>query len=83
MLTQASSQRYSSTITLNLIEGDRTHALAQIGHNLVITRTPVQLSGGPATVVMTVDGEVRKWEVLIAPMTEPSDFIHHSPAQPT
>lgn len=56
---------YSSMVRLELVVGDQTLELGQIGPDLIHVRTPVSLPPCDADVVMHIDGRERRWPVRL------------------
>ena len=54
---------YSSTVRLELIVGDQTFELAEIGPETVFLRKPVSIPPCEAEIVMHIDGRRRVWQV--------------------
>ncbi len=55
----------STVVELHLEVGGRVVDLAQIGPDDVIANDPIDLPPGPAEVVMHVDGQQRRWHVML------------------
>ena len=80
MLQKTAVSRYSSIVSLTLLVGDKSYALAQIGPEIVILKQAAIMPPGPATIVMTLDGKERRTEVILQESSEPSDIVHTRPA---
>lgn len=65
MSSSISETTYSALVRLQLIIGDETLELAQIGPHGVVLCEPRNLAPGAAEVVMHVDDNVRSWRVKI------------------
>jgi hypothetical protein len=71
-----SLRAYSAEVGLYLILADgRRIPLAQVGPDLVICREPMQFNGEPATVELSIDGEVRHRAVHMPVMHEPGKVV--------
>lgn len=55
--------RYSATIKLELVIGDRTIRVGQVAPDYIIIDTPVVLAPGPAVLVIVVDGRITRREI--------------------
>jgi len=64
MTSSNSTTGFSAQVRLELIVGDRTCELAEIGPDSVYLRDPVSLPPGEADVVMHVEGKRRVWRVF-------------------
>jgi hypothetical protein len=65
MSNPARGTGYSATVKLQLIVGDRTLELGQIGPDAVWLRENAEIDPCDATVVMTVDGRRHEWPVYL------------------
>ena len=64
---------HSSTVQLKLITADREFDLASIGPDSISLRTPISLEPCHASVLMTVDGHERIWNVSLPDGADLSD----------
>ena len=69
------SRRYSSTVALQLIAHGESYLLAQVAPDFVVLKSPSQLPPGPATIVMVVDGEERRWDVVLTGTEGPAEIV--------
>jgi hypothetical protein len=65
---------YSSHVRLCLEFEGRSYSLSHIGPNFVRLREAAELPPGNAVVVMEVDGEVRRWPVVLEHGAVPFDL---------
>jgi hypothetical protein len=65
-MTPSSTSRYSATVDLQLIIGNRVIEVAQTGPKSIIFRNPESLQSGAAKLVVIVDGKSRVYPVFIA-----------------
>lgn len=65
MSQNSRNYRYSSTVDLNLELVGETISLHAIGPDRITLREAYEVPTGPATVVMRVDGDERRWSVLL------------------
>lgn len=57
---------YSSSVTLHLVVGGRSWELASIGPDYVTLRNGgIELDRCQGQIVMLIDGEERRWDVLL------------------
>lgn len=59
------SAGYSADVRLDLYIAGQHFPLAQIGGNQLIFPTPVHLPAGTGEVVMSVDGQQRRWAITL------------------
>ncbi len=80
MLQKAAVSRYSSVVDLRLVLADgQIYPLSQIGPDFVILESPRTLPPGPATIVMVLDGNERRTDIVVLEPSEPSDIIRTRP----
>jgi len=65
MTSSNSTAGFSAQVRLELIVGDRTCDLAEIGPDSVYLRNPISLPPAEADVIMHVDGKRRVWRVYL------------------
>ena len=75
MRQNTSVGRYSSVVSLQLLVDGRAYGLTHTGPDFVILETPAALRAGPATVVVVVDGNEHRTEVILPEPAEPSDMV--------
>ena len=75
MRQNTSVGRYSSVVSLQLLVDGRAYGLSHTGPEFVILDTPAMLRAGPATVVVVVDGNEHRTEVILPEAAEPSDMV--------
>ncbi len=75
MRQNTSVGRYSSVVSLQLVVDGTTYGLSHTGPDFVILESPALVPAGPATVVVTVDGNEYRTEVIIPEATGPRDII--------
>ena len=56
---------FSATVSLALGIGERTYDLAEAGPDAATLRRPESVPAGPATVIVTIDGQRRVSQVWI------------------
>lgn len=64
---------YSSNVGLSLVSESFTVPLAKIGPGYVVLETPAELPLCEADLIMTVDGDERRWRVRISGDRPPFD----------
>jgi hypothetical protein len=65
MKSHPPSTGYSAQVRLQMVVGNRTLELGQIGPEGVVVREPVELPPGQGEVVMHVDDFERRWQVYL------------------
>jgi hypothetical protein len=63
-----------------LLAHGQVYPLSQAGPDFVILKTPAQIPPGRATVIVDVDGDERRWEVLLNESTAAMEVIRTDPA---
>jgi hypothetical protein len=75
MAQNTSIGRYSAVVKLTLLAGGQVYPLAQVGPEKVILKTAARIPPGPATVVVVVDGNEHRTDVMLLESSESSDII--------
>ena len=58
--------QFSADIRLDLLVDGRAIPLAKVGPNYAVLQERVEIpAGSPAVLLMTVDGRVHRWEIVI------------------
>ena len=65
MLDTADSKRHSAQVQIELIRDGQRFPVAQCGGGLLIFDEPVQLPASTGELVLTVDGQPRRWGVTL------------------
>lgn len=60
---------------MRLVTNGQEYPLSQIAPEFVVLKSPSRLPVGHATIIMSVDGEERQWEVTLLEMDGPTEFV--------
>ena len=60
---------------MRLVARGQEYPLAQAAPDFVILKTPAAVPAGPATIVMVVDGQERRWDVILPESSGPAERI--------
>ncbi len=66
-------ENYSSTVELSISSGGRKVGLSKLGPGYVILREGTSFPSGDAQIVMSVDGDLRTWNVRVTNDAVPFD----------
>lgn len=75
MLPETSVERYSSVVTMRLLSHGQVYPLAQAGPDFVMLKTAACIPPGPATICVDVDGDERRWDVILLESDGASETI--------
>ncbi len=79
MLQTSQPKSHSAVVQLTMECGDATIRLSQVGPDFVIAKTPIQLAPCEATIIVIVDGNIRRTRVRLPGGMSPS--IEETPIQ--
>lgn len=60
---------------MRLVANGQEYPLSQVAPDFVVLKSPSQLPVGRATIIMTVDGEERQWDVTLLETDQPSEVV--------
>jgi hypothetical protein len=66
---------YSADVRLYLVVGERSWRLSAIGPDHFVPREPIELQPCQGEIVMTVDREERRWDVVLIDGVVPFDTV--------
>lgn len=64
--------RHSAEVQIKLLMGDASFDVSEIGAGRLTFSQPVTLSGAHGVVVLSIDRQERRWEVMMKPTPEPT-----------
>lgn len=72
-MSTSSSSAHSAEVRAELIVGEQRYCVANLGPGCIVLREGQQIAAGNAWIELTVDGELRRWEVNLPHGAVPFD----------
>ena len=72
-MSTSSSSAHSAEVRADLIVGEKRYSVANLGPGCIVLREGRQIDAGKAWIELTVDGELRRWEVNLPDGAVPFD----------